>query len=259
MAKIPEEVLDILGRCRAEGDTIFLPDVQLDRKLYVAVNKVLENMGGKWNRKAKGHVFETGNPAEMLEVVLLTHEAKDLKKEFQFFPTPKPIIDRLCDLAELGTIGPATVVMEPSCGDGRMADAIMEYHPGGLVCFELNDSLDKFLSGKPYAVKYIDFMEVTREDLGTLGVDRVVMNPPFTRFQDVDHVLRAFDLMNEGGILVSVVSESPFFRTDKKAVMFREFLEENNAEVYKLDAGAFHESGTEILTRLVKIRKKRPA
>lgn len=160
MAKIPEEVLDVLGRCRVEEDTLFLPDVQLDRKLYVAVNKVLESMGGKWNRKAKGHVFESGKPAEMLEVVLLTHEVRDLKKEFQFFPTPKAII-----------------------------------------------------------------------------------------------VLHAFDLMNEGGILVSVVSESPFFRSDKKAVEFREFLEEHNAEVYKLDAGAFHESGTEILTRLVKIRK----
>lgn len=56
-------------------------------------------------------------------------------------------------------------------------------------------------------------------------------------------------------ILVSVVSESPFFRTDKKSVTFRGFLEAHDAEVYKLDAGAFHESGTEIPTRLVKIRK----
>lgn len=44
MAKIPEEVLDILAECRVEGDTLYLPNVQLDRKLYVAVNKVLENI-----------------------------------------------------------------------------------------------------------------------------------------------------------------------------------------------------------------------
>lgn len=255
MAKIPEKVLDILAECRAEGDTLYLPNVQLDRKLYVAVNKVLESMGGKWNRKAKGHVFEIGDPAEMLEIVLLTHEVRDLKKEFQFFPTPKPIIDLLCELAELSTIGPATVVMEPSCGDGRMVDAIMEFHPGGLACYELNTDMEKFLSEKPYAVEFIDFMEVTRDELGALGVDRVVMNPPFTKHQDIDHVLHAFELLNDGGILVSVMSESPFFRTDKKSVAFRDFLEEHNAEVYKLDSGAFHESGTEIMTRLVKIRK----
>lgn len=255
MAKIPEEVLDVLGECRAEGNVLFLPDVQLDRKLYVAVNKVLENMGGKWNRKAKGHVFDDGDPAEMLEVVLLTHEVCDLKKEFQFFPTPKPIIDRLCKLAELDKIGPATIVMEPSCGDGRMVDAILEYHPGGLVCYELNLSMAKYLDGKPYTVEYIDFMEVLREELPALGVDRVVMNPPFTRHQDIDHIIHAFELMNEGGVLASVVSESPFFRTDRKSAAFRDFLEEHNAEVYKLDAGAFHESGTEIMTRLVKIVK----
>ena len=255
MAKIPENVLDVLGECRAEGNVLYLPDTQLDRKLYVAVNKVLESMGGKWNRKAKGHVFADGDPAEMLEVVLLTQEVRDLKKEFQFFPTPKPIIDRLCELAELDTIGPATVVMEPSCGDGRMVDAIMEYHPGGLVCYELNTGMAKYLDGKSYAVEYVDFLTVVREELPALGVDRVVMNPPFTRHQDVDHILHAFELMNEGGILASVVSESPFFRSDKKSVEFRAFLEEHYAEVYKLDAGAFHESGTDICTRLVKIRK----
>lgn len=256
MAKITDEVLDVLGDCRTEGNVLYLPNVQLDRKLYTDVNKVLENMGGKWNRKAKAHVFDTGDPAGMLEVVLLTHEVKNLKKEFQFFPTPKPVIDRLCELAELDKIGQATVVMEPSCGDGRMVDAIMKFHPGGLVCFELNKDMAKYLSGKPYAVEYVDFLTVAREDLGALGVDRVVMNPPFTRHQDIDHIIHAFGLMNDGGILVSVMSESPFFRTDKKSVAFRTFLDEQGAEIYKLDAGVFHESGTEIPIRLVKIVKR---
>ena len=212
-------------------------------------------MGGKWNRKVRGHVFEDGDPAEMLEVVLLTQEVRDLKKEVQFFPTPGPIIERMCELAELDKIGPATIVMEPSCGDGRIVDAMMKYHPGGVVCYELNTEMAKYLGGKPYAVEYLDFLTVEREELPALGVDRVVMNPPFTRHQDVDHILHAFDLMNEGGILVAVVSESPFFHSDMKSVVFRDFLREHNAEVYKLDAGAFRESGTEICTRLVKIRK----
>lgn len=253
MAKILEEVLNVLVECKAEGNVLYLPDVLLDRKLYTAVNRVLENMGGKWNRKIKGHVFESDDPAEMLEVVLLTQEIRDLKKKFQFFPTPKPIIGRLCELAELSTMGPADVVLEPSCGDGRMADVITEYHPGGMVCYELNTDMDKFLSAKPYTVTYRDFLSVTKEEVGR--VDRVVMNPPFTRHQDIDHVLHAFDLLDKGGVLAAVVSEGPFFRIDERSVSFRKFLEEHDAEVYKLDAGAFHESETEIRTRLVKIRK----
>ena len=50
MAKIPENVLNVLGECRADGNLLYLPSVQLDRKTYTEVNKVLENMGGKWNR-----------------------------------------------------------------------------------------------------------------------------------------------------------------------------------------------------------------
>ena len=46
MAKIPENVLNVLSECRADGNLLYLPSVQLDRKTYTEVNKVLENMGG---------------------------------------------------------------------------------------------------------------------------------------------------------------------------------------------------------------------
>jgi hypothetical protein len=40
------------------GNKLFLPE-QLDTKLYEAVNKALEDAGGSWNKKAKGHVFQS--------------------------------------------------------------------------------------------------------------------------------------------------------------------------------------------------------
>ena len=89
--KISNEVLTILGECRTEGNVLFLPDRQLDRPTYQAVNKVLTNIGGKWNRKAKGHVFADGDPAELLDNLILTGETVDLKKQYQFFPTPRNI------------------------------------------------------------------------------------------------------------------------------------------------------------------------
>ena len=112
MAKIPENVLNVLGECRADGNLLYLPSVQLDRKTYTEVNKVLENMGGKWNRKAKAHVFaEDDDVAEMLENVLLTQEVKDLKREYQFFPTPRAFAERMCEMAEIDI---ASEVLEPS-------------------------------------------------------------------------------------------------------------------------------------------------
>ena len=118
MAKIPENVLNVLGECRADGNLLYLPSVQLDRKTYTEVNKVLENMGGKWNRKAKAHVFaEDDDVAEMLENVMLTQEVKDLKREYQFFPTPRAVAERMCEMAEIDS---ASEVLEPSCGNGQL-------------------------------------------------------------------------------------------------------------------------------------------
>lgn len=252
MAKIPENVLDILGQCKVKENTLFLPDVRLDRKDYVSVNKVLENMGGKWNRKAGGHVFQAGdNPADMLEAVLLTQEVRDLKKEYQFFPTPRSIAERMCKMAELRT---DSAVLEPSCGNGQLADVIMEHTPASLFCIELNPDMVRKLEGKPYQILCGDFLTANREDVGECS--RVIMNPPFTRFQDIDHILHAFELLADGGVLVSVVCESAFFRSNKKAAAFREFLSATNAEVVRLEAGAFHDSGTEICTRLIKVRKQ---
>ena len=141
MAKIPENVLNVLGECRADGNLLYLPSVQLDRKTYTEVNKVLENMGGKWNRKAKAHVFaEDDDVAEMLENVLLTQEVKDLKREYQFFPTPRAVAERMCEMAEIDS---ASEVLEPSCGNGQLADVIWEHLPAGMCCIELNTDMKR--------------------------------------------------------------------------------------------------------------------
>lgn len=110
-----------------------------------------------------------------------------------------------------------------------------------------------YLSEKPYGVSYRDFLDVTKKEIG--AINRVVMNPPFTRHQDIDHVRHAYDLLDAGGILVAIMCESTFFRTDKKSVEFRDFLDSVYAQAIKLEPGAFRESGTDVVTRIVKIRK----
>lgn len=70
MAKrIDNATLAILSRVTTEGNNVYLTCGQLDRKQYKAVNEILENIGGKWNRKTKGHVF-SDDPNEKLESVI---------------------------------------------------------------------------------------------------------------------------------------------------------------------------------------------
>ena len=56
--RVSEDVCEVLRAvewtdegCRLTG--------QLSRPLYAATNKVLENFGGKWDRKLKQHRFES--------------------------------------------------------------------------------------------------------------------------------------------------------------------------------------------------------
>ena len=83
--------------------------------------------------------------------------------------------------------------------------------------------------------------------------DKIIMNPPFSKQQDIDHIYKAFWHLKREGILISIVSEAPFFRTNKKSIEFRKFLEDNNAEIIKKPEGTFKERGTMVNTRLIKI------
>lgn len=246
--KISEEVRDILAKCRMEGNILFLPDQQLDRSLYLAVNKVLENLGGKWNRKTKGHVFDYP-PEAALEEVVLTGEYTDQKKEFQLFETPPELASMLCDMAEITSV---CRVVEPSVGKGRIADEIIKRHPKELQCYELNEDMKRYLADKEYAVSYEDFLLVPNE---AIAADRIVMNPPFTRQQDIDHVYKAYEGLNPEGVLVAVMSTSYTFRTNEKSELFRTFLELTGAQVEILPQDTFQESGTAVETCIVKIRK----
>jgi len=251
--KVSDVVLDILTECRAEGNVVYLPERQLDRQTYLAVNKALECIGGKWNRKQKGHVFSHGNPAEMLESLILTGDVVDLKKEFQFFPTPRPVALRMCQMAELDE---TSIVLEPSCGRGDLADVIYEAGVKELTGIELNRDMESYLAHKPYSVHLgVNFLDYAQEHLTDEHWDRIVMNPPFSKQQDISHILAAYCILKPGGILVSVVSESAFFRSNKKAERFRDFLEVTNTLSVCLTDDAFKESGTSVRTRLIRIEK----
>ena len=247
--KIPENILSILAECKVENNILFLPPAQLERNIYNAVNKCLENIGGKWNRKANGHIFDY-DPAEAFENLVLTGETEDMKKSFQFFPTPRKVAELLCDMAELST---AANILEPECGKGDLADVIYERNQN-LICIELNHEMERYLVVKPYeSIIGEDFLKYYPENIELF--DRIIMNPPFSKQQDIEHILHAYNLLQNGGILVSVISTSPFFRTNKKSVDFRAWLSCVNAETVDNEPEAFKESGTLIPTKIVKVKK----
>src|SRR4051812_13304172 len=105
-----EEVNEVLQACSVEDCIVRLPDVQLERDLYLQVQKKLEGIGGKWNRKHKGFLFEQ-DPTEFLTDVRNGNN-RNLKNEFQFFATPGEVADRMVE--QLPFIEAGFRVLEPS-------------------------------------------------------------------------------------------------------------------------------------------------
>jgi hypothetical protein len=209
---------------------------EIPREQYVAIRSTLLALGDR----SAGQVTPQDRIRQM---------ERDLigSKIPGFFPTPANIVSAMLELAD---IQPGDTVLEPSAGKGNVADRVRERHPDAtLECVERHASLRSILQVKGHTVTSYDFMEHTGE------YDVIVMNPPFELFQDIKHVRRAWDLLRSGGRLVSVMSESPFFRQDKIAVEFRGWLEERGALVIPLPEGAFKESNTSVRTRLVVLDK----
>lgn len=219
--KISDEILAILSKCDVEGNVLFLPPGQLERETYLVVNKCLVNIGGKWNRKEKGHVFDH-DPSDYLDSILLTGETVDMKKVYQFFPTPEAVAEQMCGMAELDA---NCVVLEPSCGRGDLADVIYAVGVADLLGLELNPDMQRYLDDKPCrTVTGINFLEFAKETANQNVFNRIVMNPPFAKHQDVNHILAAYELLIPGGIFVSVTSPSPFWQTDRKSVGFQNWV-----------------------------------
>lgn len=234
------EVRDVLSRATAEGLAVFLPKGQLDRKLYEAVNKALTNAGGKWNRQTGSHLFKS-EAGPKLAAMLGTGVSVDEKKRDQSFFTPRDLALDVTGLADVK----GRAVLEPSAGVGALADACSDRHANSVSCFELNDEYAQILRQKHYTVIADDFLLFSPAK--DAHYQRIVMNPPFTKNQDIKHVNHALKWLAPGGILVAIMMDN---QTRKG---FQEIVEKYDPEIIEVERGAFKESGTMIPTIIVRI------
>ncbi len=248
---------DVLKNCTVEGLVVKLPSVQLERKLYQEVAKSLELIGGKWKGgKVFGFVFNE-DPTDLLNEIA-TGEKRNLKKEFQFFATPNGLADYLVELANLGnkwTI-PSFRILEPSAGQGAIIDALHRVNDRmniyAIELMELNYNIlkKKYSENKNVFIKQGDFLEETGK------YNCIIANPPFHKNSDISHIRHMYEVLEEGGRLVSVASKHWQISTNKKETEFRNWLDEVNAEIIEVEKGTFKESGTEISTVIIIIDKK---
>lgn len=248
---IDEKILGFLKSANIENNIVRLT-TQLDRTDYLAVNKVLESLGGKWNKKLKGHVFET-NPSDLFFSTLDTGNYKslpDIKKQFQAFFTPCELAEKLVDLAD---VSENHLILEPSAGGGN----ILVFLPGQNVHYcEIQPELVEFLKNNEQTnnCKFVgsDFLEYNPGPI----YDRIIANPPFSKNQDINHVSHMIDCCKEGGKIVSIMSPSLTFKQNKYSKSLFEKLDDCvSYEIIKNESGSFKESGTAVETVTIIINR----
>lgn len=250
---IAPDVGEILARGHWPEPTVYsLPAGQLDRKTYEQCNAVLAALGGRWDRKVRGHRFPPAGRAD-LDAALAAGVAVDQKRTMEQFFTSPDLAARLIGMAG---IEPGHDVLEPSAGDGALIRTVLASHPGvGLVGVELDTRLYSGLIGE-FGQRGVVLICANFLSMPAIpAFDRVVMNPPFSRGADMAHVCHALATLRPGGRLAAIMSPHWTFASDQAAVDFRALIGGLDAKWTPLPDGSFRAAGTGVNTGILIISK----
>lgn len=127
---------------------------------------------------------------------------------FNLFQTPAHVAAAMVDaIADKLTDGAR--FLEPSAGIGSLYRAVRVagFDSFGVLVEESADCMRELYEqtddDEQTSLKKADFLETTADDLGG-RFDCVIMNPPFKQGRDIKHILHAFDMLEPGGVLVSL-------------------------------------------------------
>lgn len=178
-------------------------------------------------------------------------------RNFGLFETSEETAQRVFE--RLGSIEPGARLLEPSAGRGALAK-IARSKGANVQCVEIQTGLSAELREQGLAVKQADFLTLTPADLGMF--DAIVMNPPFDRGRDCDHVRHALTFLKPGCRLVAIMSARSEFAEDKRTASFRALIDKfemidrwARSKWQDLPAGSFAHAGTMVNTVTLAIRK----
>lgn len=266
---VSEDVVAILKECEIDANSVKLPARQLARELYVAVKKVLEDNQGKWKGgKTQAFIFDR-DPREALAGVMETGKSTSIRTKLQAFFTPGELARRVVQYANLKDFDR---ILEPSAGEGALAEAILDEvqqnnltndirlceldaHHVGILTEKFGSSKYKHNTIKVLETDFLTtdistFYQVANK---SYGFNKIIMNPPFTKGQDMRHILHAWSMLQKGGRLVAICSEAVRRGETKDHKNFMETFKD--ATFYEVEAGAFKESGTGVATLILVANK----
>ncbi len=169
---------------------------QVDKHVQQKAEDVLKAIGGVWSKDDHCWLFD-------YDALPLIHEICAAgcipdHKSHQFYPTPESVARDAIKLAEIGS---HDVCLEPSAGQGGLADLMPKER---TCCIEVSKLHCGILKAKNHNVTEADFLQ-----WNTIGkFDRVVMNPPYSEGRWKAHTEHAASMLRNNGILVAILPAS---------------------------------------------------
>ncbi len=202
---LPFATLELLARglqqrVRADADNTFKFEhgAKEHKATYADACAVLEALGGTPNRTESWvDAWEFDYPiAEVLREVIISGCLPD-RVAHQFYPTP----EKLARIAvEWADIGDADTVLEPSAGQGGIADHLPKDR---TTCIEISPLHCAVLRAKGFKTIEADFLSFVGPQF-----DVVVLNPPFSEGRAKLHTEHASTKVKPGGRLVAILPAS---------------------------------------------------
>jgi len=163
-----------------------------------------------------------------------------VSKDLQFYRTPADVAD---ELVERAYPREGARILEPSCGDGAILDALRRFSASKridlrAIGIEYDQGRAEEARAKGYSVQVANFLQV--EPSPTF--DHVLMNPPFYGKHYQQHVEHARKFLKPGGTLLAILPIT--------AVTDHGYINPGRGwDRWKdLPVGSFSESGTNINT-----------
>lgn len=174
-------------------------------------------------------------------------ESKEVSKDLQFYKTPLKAVERLIDSIYFND---GDVILEPSCGDGAILDGLragINKHRYDKIDFDLYGvefDYNRCMQAreKGYNVFNANFLTFT----SNTKFDKIVMNPPFYGKHYFKHIKQAYSLLKDGGEIHCILPIT---------AIEHGLIDEYKHSIIHLPVGSFRESGTNINTIIVKIKK----
>lgn len=214
---IPAKVRQVIGEMRTFNSSsrafYFYNTFNYDKAMISAAKDVLRAVGAvevdreysvdRWgHEKRKQKVWEFDYlPDDVLAEIAITGRVPNAKSH-QFYPTPESLATIAVELAE---IGPDHTCLEPSAGQGGLADLLPKDR---TRCVEISKLHCDILRAKGHDVVQADFLKFFSVE----GFDRVVMNPPFSEGRWQAHLEHAASMVKPGGRLVAILPSGAISR-----------------------------------------------